>query len=50
MNGYNYKIWHHKVWYILEEQVTLETLNHVMQELEQQNFTQHKRDQEAYGG
>ena len=34
LNGDNYEICHHKVWYILKEQKTLETLNYVMQELE----------------
>ena len=30
LNGENYEIWHRKVQYILEEQETLETLNHIM--------------------
>ena len=48
LNGDNYEIWHRKVQYILEEQEALETLNHIMQEPEQGNSAQHRRDQEAY--
>ena len=48
LNGDNYEIWHRKVQYILEEQETLETLNQIMQEPEQGNFAQHRRDQKAY--
>ena len=48
LNGDNYEIWHRKVRYILEEQETLETMNHIMQEPEQGKSAQHRRDQEAY--
>ena len=48
LNGDNYKIWHHKVQYIFEEQEAFETLNHIMQEPKQGNSTQHRKDQEHY--
>ena len=30
LNGNNYEVWHRNVQYILVEQETLETLNHIM--------------------
>ena len=44
MSGDNYEIWYCKVQYILVEQETLDTLNHVMQEHEEENSSQHRRN------
>lgn len=48
LNGDNYEIWYHKVRYVSEEQEVLETLSHVMEELEKGTSAQHSRDQKAY--
>ena len=48
LNGDNFDIWHRKVQYILEEQEVLETLTNIMNEPEQGNTAQHRRDLEAY--
>ena len=46
LNGDNYKIWIMKIQYVLEEQEALEVLNFIMNEPEEGNTTQHRRDNE----
>ncbi|KAH0729743.1 hypothetical protein KY290_000871 [Solanum tuberosum] len=48
LNGDNYDIWSRKIWYVLEEQTALEGINHVLNEPEEGNSSQHRRDLEAY--
>lgn len=48
LDGDNYDIWHRKIQYLLSEQEVLETLTHAMDEPEQGNTVQHRRDLEAY--
>ena len=48
LNGDNYEIWSMKIQYVLEEQEALEALNIIMEEPEDSNTAQHKRDKEAF--
>ena len=48
LNDGNYDIWHCKIQYILEEQEVIDTLNQFMDESEQGNSAQHRRDHETY--
>ena len=48
LNGDNYEIWSMKIQYVLEEQEALEALNIIMEEPEDGNTAQHKRDKEAF--
>ncbi|XP_059302782.1 uncharacterized protein LOC132054827 [Lycium ferocissimum] len=48
LNGDNYETWSLKVQYVLEEQEALEAINNVMNEPEDGNTVQHRRDREAY--
>ncbi|XP_070032112.1 uncharacterized protein [Nicotiana tomentosiformis] len=48
LNGDNYEIWSLKVQYVLEEQEALEAINNVMNEPEEANIAQHRREREAY--
>ncbi|XP_075080296.1 uncharacterized protein LOC142165820 [Nicotiana tabacum] len=48
LNGENYDIWSRKMWYVLEEQDALESINHVMSHPDEGNTAQHKRDLETY--
>ncbi|XP_060215057.1 uncharacterized protein LOC132641932 isoform X3 [Lycium barbarum] len=48
LNGDNYETWSFKVQYVLEEQEALEAINNVMNEPEDGNTVQHRRDREAY--
>lgn len=44
LNGDNYKIWSMKIQYVFEKQEALETLKVFIEELENDDATQHKRD------
>ena len=48
LNEKNYDVWHCKIQYLLEEQDILETITLPMDEPEQGNTAQHKRDVEVY--
>jgi len=48
LNGENYDIWSRKIWYVLNEQTSLEGINHVLNQPEKGNTVQHRRDLEAY--
>ncbi|KAH0671590.1 hypothetical protein KY289_026083 [Solanum tuberosum] len=48
LNGGNYDIWSHKIWYVLEEKFFLEGINHVLNQPEERNTAQQRRDLEAY--
>jgi hypothetical protein len=48
LDGKNYDIWHHKIQYLLDELEVLETLTNSMEEPEQGNSAQNRRDLEAY--
>jgi hypothetical protein len=44
LNGENYEIWSMKIQYVFEKQEALETLKVFMEELENDDTTQHRRD------
>jgi hypothetical protein len=44
LNGDNYEIWSMKIQYVFEKQEALETLKVCMEELENDDTTQHRRD------
>jgi hypothetical protein len=44
LNGDNYEIWSMKIQYVFEKQEALETLKVFMEELENDDTTQHRRD------
>jgi hypothetical protein len=44
LNGENYEIWSMKIQYVFEKQEALETLKVCMEELENDDTTQHRRD------
>lgn len=52
LNGDNYKIWHLKMQYVLEEQECLEAVNNVMYEPDAEeenvNLAQFRRDMSVY--
>uniref|UniRef100_A0A2N9HS45 Integrase catalytic domain-containing protein n=1 Tax=Fagus sylvatica TaxID=28930 RepID=A0A2N9HS45_FAGSY len=48
LDGKNYDIWHRKIQYLLDELEVLETLTNSMEEPEQGNNAQNRRDLEAY--
>ena len=48
LDGKNYDIWHCKIQYLLDELEVLETLTNSMEEPEQGNITQNRKDLEAY--
>ena len=48
LDGDNYDIWHHKIQYLLYELKVLETLTNSMEEPEQGNSAQNRKDLEAY--
>lgn len=48
LNNDNYNTWHHKIWYVLEEQDCLEGINQVMEDLEVGQTAQYRKDQETY--
>ena len=48
LNGENYEIWNMKIQYVLEEQEALEALNQLMEEPEDENTAQHKRDRDVF--
>ena len=48
LNGDKYHVWHLKMQYVLEEQELIESINHVMNEPEEGNTAQHRRDLEVY--
>jgi hypothetical protein len=48
LDGKNYDIWHHKIQYLLDELEVLETLTNSMEEPEQGNSAQNRRNLEAY--
>ena len=48
LNGDNYKIWHLKIQYVLEEQEVLEAVNQVMEVPVDGPTAQHRRDLDAY--
>ena len=48
LNGDNYEIWSMKIQYVLEKQEAFEVLNFIMNEHEEGNTAQHRRDHETY--
>uniref|UniRef100_A0A2N9FKV1 Integrase catalytic domain-containing protein n=1 Tax=Fagus sylvatica TaxID=28930 RepID=A0A2N9FKV1_FAGSY len=48
LDGKNYDIWHRKIQYLLDESEVLETFTNSMEETEQGNSAQNRRDLEAY--
>lgn len=48
LNGDNYDIQNHKIWYVLDEQNALEGINYVMSQPKYGNIAQHGRDLETY--
>ena len=48
LDGKNYDIWHHKIQYLLDELEVSETLTNSMEEPEQGNSAQNRKDLEAY--
>uniref|UniRef100_A0A2N9EHY7 Retrotransposon Copia-like N-terminal domain-containing protein n=1 Tax=Fagus sylvatica TaxID=28930 RepID=A0A2N9EHY7_FAGSY len=48
LDGKNYNIWHRKIQYLLDKLEVLETLTNSMEEPEQGNSAQNRRDLEAY--
>ncbi|XP_075088083.1 uncharacterized protein LOC142170153 [Nicotiana tabacum] len=48
LNGDNYDIWSHTIWYVLDEQNALEGINHVLSQPEEGNTAQYRRNLEVY--
>lgn len=48
LNDDNYEVWSMKIQYVIEKPEALETLTAILEELEEGNTTQHRRDRDAY--